>query len=869
MKTATGYKTRVESDTDVLLSNGGQRSISDIINTASFTLGATAIKNGSTTTTITGPFTVSTDMLESKAFSVQRSSAAEIVKHWIDDSNYYIKYINDELSSNIKLIIQNTGTEGGNEANATTKTLTISSTLGIYPETSNTGSLGTSSYKWASLYANTLNGNLAKKFTVLGVDFNNYSDATVYPSDLAKQASSATSAITDTTELFTSDCSGPFSSYSNTVYKRPASSIWSYMQANILKGNSTTTPYTGTLYFKDTNVLHLCSNDKDLNIWTVSGAGNSSWAETYGFTLKYMGTGSGNNNTLNLYAHNQSGDKILAAKVTQTGAITFNSTPIVGNTYISLANHTHPTSIATTTDISSITLSPDTKYKLTTGGTSTVFTTAPNTWRKVSVKGTSIGSNALNLVAGTGITLTNDSGTVTIGTTGLATSGHTHGNVSNDGKIGSTKGRMIITGDSGKLEASDRFSVTATNSYGTISISDTLFDIAGGSNGMKINLSTTGNINLSGGSLTNGANNNIFSDNYNNGVHYLTITNAAWKASTAYAVDDTVYYSTNNRFYRCKTAHTSGTTFSSTNWDTGTIYLTATCTQLGSTLKEGTVIAFKIPYTIGSSANYLKLTIGGNTVVSNQLYFNTEALRTHYGAGNIVTFIYDGSVWKHADYGTNLSAVYVYSRYNGETVGTGGLYNNNLALKTSDDKIVSICTTYTTGTSKTCSTQNFIIGSEIFYYTGGAISAGTTMNGSHTLYTQYELLDFRYSSNCGTTLTGGKPIYLVGTRVNGQYFKLDTTKWWTQTLPTTEDGKIYVKLGGAYDTYRITLYPHQDWLEYKRGGIVQCQMHSADTIYYSASDASSTKLTTAGDYKICIEKTTHSGTDANTIYFVT
>lgn len=76
------------------------------------------------------------------------------------------------------------------------------------------------------------------------------------------------------------------------------------------------------------------------------------------------------------------------------------------------------------------------------------------------------------------------------------------------------------------------------------------------------------------------------------------------------------------------------------------------------------------------------------------------------------------------------------------------------------------------------------------------------------MYNQFYLLDFRYSSNCATTLVAGLPVYLVGARDedNEQYFKLDTTKWWTQTLPTSDDGKVYIRIGGAYDTYRICLH---------------------------------------------------------------
>lgn len=63
-------------------------------------------------------------------------------------------------------------------------------------------------------------------------------------------------------------------------------------------------------------------------------------------------------------------------------------------------------------------------------------------------------------------------------------------------------------------------------------------------------------------------------------------------------------------------------------------------------------------------------------------------------------------------------------------------------------------------------------------------------------------VDFRYSSNCGSTLTSRKSVYIVGTMNNG-YFYLDDD-WYSQDLPTTNDGKIYIYFGEAYSTYQVT-----------------------------------------------------------------
>ena len=107
-----------------------------------------------------------------------------------------------------------------------------------------------------------------------------------------------------------------------------------------------------------------------------------------------------------------------------------------------------------------------------------------------------------------------------------------------------------------------------------------------------------------------------------------------------------------------------------------------------------------------------------------------------------------------------------------------------------------------TATNKTVITTGLMLG-EILYHASGSEYAETKASG--TIYSMYPL-DFRYSSNCGTTLVAYKPLYLVGTiNANDGLFYLDTTQWWTQTLPSTEDGKTYVLVGTTYSSYQIYL----------------------------------------------------------------
>ena len=139
----------------------------------------------------------------------------------------------------------------------------------------------------------------------------------------------------------------------------------------------------------------------------------------------------------------------LAGYVTSSGLSTALSN-------YSTTSHTHTLSIAADSGTNALTLAANTKYKLTAGGKTFIFTTPadtnttysftdknvtlewntqktiatvggtdihvtlpsnPNSWRTIQCNGTSIGSNTLNLKAGTNVSLTNSNGTITIAST--------------------------------------------------------------------------------------------------------------------------------------------------------------------------------------------------------------------------------------------------------------------------------------------------------------------------------------------------------------------------------------------------------------------------------------------------------------------
>ena len=118
-------------------------------------------------------------------------------------------------------------------------------------------------------------------------------------------------------------------------------------------------------------------------------------------------------------------------------------------------------------------------------------------------------------------------------------------------------------------------------------------------------------------------------------------------------------------------------------------------------------------------------------------------------------------------------------------------------------------------------------------------------------------LDLRYSTNCATSLVAYKPVYLVGTVGSDGLFYLDAT-WWTQTLPSTEDGKVYVYVGETYSTYQIYLASEHTALVYHDGGIKTYQQMLSD----EAAKVAGNYITKVGTGDAWVHSEGH-GPDAN------
>ena len=88
---------------------------------------------------------------------------------------------------------------------------------------------------------------------------------------------------------------------------------------------------TGQILINNVAGPKINSNNIDLKVWEVVG-NSGSWNSEFGFHELYKGTGSGNDNTLELYAHNQAGTHVKVRTIKQDGTVTWHTVQTFTNT---------------------------------------------------------------------------------------------------------------------------------------------------------------------------------------------------------------------------------------------------------------------------------------------------------------------------------------------------------------------------------------------------------------------------------------------------------------------------------------------------------------------------------------------------------
>lgn len=247
-----------------------------------------------------------------------------------------------------------------------------------------------------------------------------------------------------------------------------------------------------------------------------------------------------------------------------------------------------------------------------------------------------------------------------------------------------------------------------------------------------------------------------------------------------------------------------------------------------STLRVGKVIAYYLPYAGTSTAATLNLTLADGTTTGAIDVRRTASstVTTQFAADNVLIMIYDGHYWKvSAYYDTNTNTIAYQVRTNSGTLPmTDIVYRYRLLFANADNTkwVPANKSSSTNATAKrdTCQTPINPFGAIVYYGTTASVAAGSNPSAAN-LWQQYGIT-LGYSFNrtgAALVLDFPKPIYLKCSPQSDGSAIIDAETPYVQTLPTTEDGKIYIYLGIAYSATSIELRIEHPVYYYKNGAI--------------------------------------------------
>ena len=249
---------------------------------------------------------------------------------------------------------------------------------------------------------------------------------------------------------------------------------------------------------------------------------------------------------------------------------------------------------------------------------------------------------------------------------------------------------------------------------------------------------------------------------------------------------------------------------------------------------------------LGAKPSYSNLATG-NSITPTAPTRDTTIFNINY----TMMFIYSstlvsGGCWiGYRGYDANTNTIGYQLRTNSSSLPmTSKVYRYRI-LFTSPDNAHFVPANNSTSTNATTArtiTQEKInpFGRIVYYGTTAMVDTGARPSVAN-LWDQYQ---FTIGYSYVVTLTAWKPVYLKCAPQTDGSAIIDSATPFVQTLPSTEDGKIYIFLGIAYSTTQLELLPHHPVFYYKDGSI-RMWTNSPTVSVPVASDSTPAALGTA------------------------
>ena len=158
-------------------------------------------------------------------------------------------------------------------------------------------------------------------------------------------------------------------------------------------------------------------------------------------------------------------------------------------------------------------------------------------------------------------------------------------------------------------------------------------------------------------------------------------------------------------------------------------------------------------------------------------------------------------------------------------VTKNALYRYQMLFTVDDNRVTPLNTNDNViGTTKTMLTDEEFdpLGQIYYWWTTTTKTANADIGGGSLMYA-VSTVDLRYTFNIANdgSRTAYKPLYMKVTPQSNGKCKLSSADPLTQTLPSTEDGYLYIELGRVYDWYRIAMPATKPVWWYKNGKVIR------------------------------------------------
>ena len=256
---------------------------------------------------------------------------------------------------------------------------------------------------------------------------------------------------------------------------------------------------------------------------------------------------------------------------------------------------------------------------------------------------------------------------------------------------------------------------------------------------------------------------------------------------------------------------------------------------------------------VSSGTTFEINSLGAKTVTRPDT--NETAITTHYDGTNLIFLRYvsaDDYFIVHANYNTTHDYNVRWQNFviANNIAGTGTAWHGyQLVIEGIDGKFYPVTEGGSSGNTNTVSTVELRVGGTILLYENSAdVTAG---NEATYVYESLRTTRMEYWNNRDSGwATDNKSVYLVATKNSNGNFVLDNTSYTsflTQDLPTSDDGKYYIKIGWMNDTdddFRLEIN-HPIYI-YKNGAIREWGGYASNADQLDGNEASAFATSTQG-----------------------